>query len=75
MRRLKDELQKSKQEEMENIRQEYEDKIIQISIEKEKDFALILDAKMVEHDDHILDIENMLHRDYTEKIGTIQNNL
>lgn len=54
---------------MEKIRQEYEDKIIQMSIEKEKDFALILDAKMIEHEDHILDIENKLHRDNVMKIS------
>jgi len=55
---------------MESQQQQYEDQLAQMYQEKEKEYVLILDAKMIEHEDQLLDTENRLHREYIDKIGT-----
>lgn len=58
--------------EVDKLNCDFEDKIAQICMEKEKENALILDAKTVEHEDQLLDTENRLHRDYIDKISKYQ---
>ena len=54
------------------LNKQFEDELAQTLLEKEKEYALILDAKMIEYEDQILDTENRLHRDYIEKIIKFQ---
>ena len=54
------------------LNRQYEDELSQTLLEKDKEYALILDAKLIEHEDQILDTENRLHREYIEKISKFQ---
>lgn len=73
--KLQRELDKQKQDyetQLENMGKDFEDQFAEAMIEKEKEYALILDSKLIEHEDHILDTENRLHREYIDKISQYQ---
>lgn len=60
------------EQQIEQLKKDYEDKIAQAWVEKEKDHVLILDSKIVEYEDQLLDTENRLHREYIDKIAKYQ---
>jgi len=65
-------LTKEHNDELETLKNKYEDDLYEMSREKEKEYALILDAKLVEHENQLIDLENRLHQDYTDKIVQYQ---
>jgi hypothetical protein len=57
---------------LQNMGKDYDDQLAEALAEREKDYALILDSKIIEHEDQILDTENCLHREYIDKISQYQ---
>jgi len=65
-------MKKAHEENIQKLNQEFEDKLAEALMEKEKEHALIIDAKIIEHEDQILETENRLHREYIVKIAQYQ---
>jgi hypothetical protein len=57
---------------LQNMGKDYDDQLAEALSEREKEYALILDSKIIEHEDQILDTENCLHREYIDKISQYQ---
>lgn len=45
----------------------------QTLLEKEKEYFIILDAKIIEHEDELKDMENRLNKDFKEKASKFQD--
>jgi len=65
-------MKKIHQKEINRISKELEDRYAESLWEKEKEYALILDGRLIEHEDQLLDTENRLHREYIDKISKYQ---
>lgn len=72
LKREIEKLNKQHLSELEQIKIKQNDEIAEIHHEKEKEYALILDGKMLEHEDLMIDLENRIHQEYEDKITQYQ---